>query len=730
MTGAIGAITLIRFVTAGPLKARHRRRSVVESGVEISAPLKHVTLVGGAGFIGTATSRVLAGAGWHVTVVDRRAPVVDDAEWLPCDVLVDDLPRLPPGPVVLLHGGSDPRHPRPWTLPLTNALATARLLPMLVDRDVILVSSVEVYGAATGALEEDTRPALPGLDLLNDWCAEARVMAAGSCPDWRAAALGCRLAEADPSGRWTYALAKLAQERLVLDAVDPDRLTVLRLANVVGASQDRVVTRMVRRALAGLPLHVTVGVRRSFLPDAMIGRLLLDDIGPGIFNVGAPAQSLLDVAHQIITATGADVDLVEHPAPKTDSSGLLSADRLASIGHQVEPLASYLPQLVAQIACEEVPALAEPLPVVVPPRLHRPDVVVARQQETLRSGQVKHGNRWTRELQERLTDALGVQGDNAVLLTTSGTAALRLVVAAIAGPAQPGDLAVLPSFTFPATAEVLLQLGYGLRYADVDPSTWCLDAARLPGLIDDRVKVVVAVDTFGQPCDYAGLMHVCRAAGVPLVADSAAALGSRYQGRPVAGLADGHAYSMSFAKVLSSGGAGGALVLASDFVERLLASPAGWTRSELMTELHAVVALDQLAVLERMVCARERVAAIYRAAMTRMHGTVVQASTPGDRHSYVHWVMRTPARDKVRASLLRQGVATKPYFPALHRTTHPSGEHQHSLPMTERLHREALALPMSSEMDEAQADAVVFATARVLQRASVVDAELSAPAGQ
>src|SRR5438128_2542199 len=144
------------------------------------------------------------------------------------------------------------------------------------------------------------------------------------------------------------------------------------------------------------------------------------------------------------------------------------------------------------------PLFRPPLPVVVPPRPVRPELVLQRQWEALFSGAVKHGNRWTTELTGRLGEEL--RTDRRVLVTASGTAALRIMVAATAGPARPGDVAVLPAFTFPATAEILRQLGYRLRFADVDDRSWTLDPAAVArALAPGDVRLVLAVDTFGNP---------------------------------------------------------------------------------------------------------------------------------------------------------------------------------------------------------------------------------------
>lgn len=356
-----------------------------------------------------------------------------------------------------------------------------------------------------------------------------------------------------------------------------------------------------------------------------------------------------------------------------------------------------------------------PIPVVQPPRPVDPETITARQLSALDTGLVKHGNQWTRDLHDRLAATLDVDAAHVALATVSGTAALRLAVAATAGRARPGEVAVLPSYTFAATAEVLLQLGYELRYADVDAQSWTIDPVSVQKAIDQgRVRLVVAVDTFGNPCDYPALRRLCDTAGVVLVADSAAALGSTHHGRAVSQLADAHAYSMSFAKVLSAGGAGGAVVLATEAAGRLESDPAGWTRSELISELHAIVALDQILVLPDLVRARQLVAKQYADVVAGYRDVHCQQVARYDEHSYVHWVMRVGRRDEIQAALAAFGVLTKPYFPALHRTSHPAASVD--LTVTETLHREALALPMSSEFSAGDAARIADVVGYVLAR--------------
>jgi dTDP-4-amino-4,6-dideoxygalactose transaminase/nucleoside-diphosphate-sugar epimerase len=677
-------------------------------GLAAAAP--RFVLVGGCGFIGTAVGRTLRSSGGEVTVVDRQPPRdrAGGVTWIQRDLLTDD-PDLPDGRVVLMLGSGDPRPRWPWTLALDGPVAAARLAPALAGRAVTLLSSVEVYGAAPAPLAEDTEPVLPWAPAeLAAWCDDAEMLAHGPCPPWRAAALCRRLGDADPTGRWVYAMAKLAQERIV-ERAGAARLTVLRLANTYGLGQERVVARLVRAALAGRPLRVTAEVERSFLPVAEVGRILLACVGPGVFNVGSRSVRLEELARRVLVACGSTAPVERVPTPVPDSCGIVDVSRLAAAGIRIAEPGADLARFAAELAADQEPLFHPPLPVVLPPRPARPDEVGDRQQASLWTGSLKHGNRWSTELAQQLAKRLELDERHELHLTSSGTAALRLAIAAVAGPARAGQVAALPSFTFPATAKVLVQLGYRLRFVDVDDLTWTLDPAGVAAaLATEPIALVVCVDTFGNPCDYKGLSAVCDAAGVPLLADSAAAIGSLCHGQPVARQAAAHAYSMSFAKVLSAGGAGGAVVLPAGSRPP---EAVGHAPFDPMNELHAAAAVDQLAVMDDLLRRRAQVAAVYMRA-ARGLGLDVQRVRGGDLHNWTHFVMRIGHREAVAARMARFGVGTKPYFRALHR--HELDHRPALLPVTDLLDAEALALPMSSELITADAERVVIALERCL----------------
>ncbi|HST66784.1 MAG TPA: DegT/DnrJ/EryC1/StrS family aminotransferase, partial [Mycobacteriales bacterium] len=447
-----------------------------------------VTVLGGAGFIGSAVARRAAAGGRPVVSLDRvrqeppRLP--PSVEQRQLDLLVDPL-AVPDGLLVIALGGSDPPGGAVWRIVLDQAVTTARALPALRGRDVVLVSSVEA-----GLVPDD-----PAIEA---WCAELLLLARRPCPPWQVAELCRSLVAADPTGSGTLGLAARAQELLVRSVVDPARLTVLRAADVFGPGQDGVVARLARRALAGLPLRVPDAVRTLVPVDDLAAVALAAE--PGTLHAGLDSLPLPSVAALVLDTLGSSAPVsLGPPAADVGPVGTDEFRRRLGVGDGRERLLRELRSFVGRLATDDGPAFVPALPVVLPPKPRRPDEVAVRTLACLETGAVR-GGPWATRLADGLREALALPPESALLVVSSGSAALRLAVQAIAGPVRPGDVAVLPSFTFAATGEMLAQLGYTLRFCDVHPDTWTMDPASLTAaLAPGDVTVVVAVDALGAP---------------------------------------------------------------------------------------------------------------------------------------------------------------------------------------------------------------------------------------
>ena len=149
--------------------------------------------------------------------------------------------------------------------------------------------------------------------------------------------------------------------------------------------------------------------------------------------------------------------------------------------------------------------------------------------------------------------------------TNTGTSALIYALEAVG--VERGDEVVLSAWSFISDLLAVEQLGATPVFVDVDPKTWLMDPSLLDYTLSTHryAKAVLAVDMFGAPCDYLGLVNVCEAHNVPLVEDAADALG---QPTPLGrcGAVQGvsaAATSFNFAKPLGGYTTGGAVLLRS-----------------------------------------------------------------------------------------------------------------------------------------------------------------------
>jgi perosamine synthetase len=115
-------------------------------------------------------------------------------------------------------------------------------------------------------------------------------------------------------------------------------------------------------------------------------------------------------------------------------------------------------------------------------------------------------------------------GANHAVAVSNGTAALELSLRVLG--VGPGDEVVTVSHSFIATANAVLAVGARPVFVDVEPDTFGMDPARLPGAIGPRTKAILCVHQLGLPCDLEGILRLAGQHGLPVVEDAACALGT------------------------------------------------------------------------------------------------------------------------------------------------------------------------------------------------------------
>lgn len=310
----------------------------------------------------------------------------------------------------------------------------------------------------------------------------------------------------------------------------------------------------------------------------------------------------------------------------------------------------------------------------------------------------------------------------------NGTDALALVL--MAKGVRPGQAILCPSFTFAATAEVIAWLGATPVFVDVSEDTFNLDVESLrAGIRTARERGlqpvgIIAVDLFGLPADYDAIEPVCAGEGLWLLCDAAQSFGATYRGRRVGEI--GLATTTSFfpAKPLGCYGDGGAIFTHDSDLAAVIRSMRVHGQGEdkydnvrvgmngRLDTMQAAVLLEKLKIFPDEIEARQRVARRYG----ELLGDVVATPlVPDDTTSvWAQYTLRLGSVDRhaFQTRLKDAGVPTAVYYPKpLHRQ--PAYEHHpvagNGLPVSERLAREVVSLPMHPYLDHATQDRIVSA---------------------
>jgi dTDP-4-amino-4,6-dideoxygalactose transaminase len=316
----------------------------------------------------------------------------------------------------------------------------------------------------------------------------------------------------------------------------------------------------------------------------------------------------------------------------------------------------------------------------------------------------------------------------------SGTDALMLVL--MAQQIGPGDAVICPSFTFCATAEVVVLVGATPVFADVDETTFNLDAASLARAIATaerqglKPRAVIPVDLFGLPADHNAIAAAAKSRGLFVLDDAAQAFGATYQGRSLGALAPATATSFFPAKPLGCYGDGGA-VLTDDStlaatLKSLRAHGEGADKydnvrigmTSRLDTVQAAVLIEKLKIFRAEIAERESVARRYAEGLTDV--AIVPRVPVGTTSVWAQYTIRVAAgqRDRLAAALKAQGIPTGVYYPKpLHRQEayrrFPVADN--GLPVTDRLVEEVISLPMHAYLDAPTQDRVVDAVRSALE---------------
>jgi len=376
----------------------------------------------------------------------------------------------------------------------------------------------------------------------------------------------------------------------------------------------------------------------------------------------------------------------------------------------------------------------------------RPDISpadVARVVAVLESGWLTTGPE-VRAFEQGFERLLG--GGHAIAVS-SATAGLQLALRGVG--VGPGDLVLTSSYTFTATGDAVHACGASLVFADIDPATLDLDPRavreRLARLATEapeqraRLKALVPVHVGGLACDLDALGAIAREHGLTLVDDAAHALPCSFGGVPIGRHGHPAVFSFYATKPVTTGEGGMIVTDDADLAARLRRlrlhgidrdpwarggdNPAPEGDYEVVEEglkanlsdVAAALGVSQLERCAAMHARREAVARAYRDAFAGDPRLELPAGPrQGDVHAWHLFPVFVPAeaRDPLRESLRRRGVATSLHYRPLH-LHRAYRERYHlapeALPQALARSRQAVSLPIYSTLSDAQVAHVIAA---------------------
>ena len=328
-------------------------------------------------------------------------------------------------------------------------------------------------------------------------------------------------------------------------------------------------------------------------------------------------------------------------------------------------------------------------------------------------------------------------GGRPVRTLTSATAAMQVALELIR--VGPGHEVITPAQSFFATANVIERTGATTVFVDVDLATRNMDLREAEAAVTAKTRVLLPTH-YNAPLDPEALAALARRHKLRVIEDAALAIGSRAGGKAVGATGDLVSFSFHPNKNMTTI-EGGALVVNDDVeakrVEELrfhgIRRNADGTRDVAepgskynLSDVCARLGLEQLRRLDEWCRARERLAHHYfeRLGSDEIFpsGTLPPRNNPG--HSWNMFTVLLPldatgsTRKQFIDAMHKEGIGIGISYEAIHLTTYfrAKGFRQGRFPVSERIARETVSLPLFPEMRESDVDRVCESMGRVLRR--------------
>lgn len=321
--------------------------------------------------------------------------------------------------------------------------------------------------------------------------------------------------------------------------------------------------------------------------------------------------------------------------------------------------------------------------------------------------------------------------DSFVTALNSATAAIHLGLILL--DVKPGDVVICQSLTFSASANPILYQGATPVFVDSELETWNLCPLALENAIIDTIykgkipKAIITVHLYGVPYKIDEIRAIANKYNIPILEDSAEALGSSYKGQKCGTFGDIGVFSFNGNKIITTSG-GGAIVTSNHQQKKkiqFLASQAKdeaphYEHSELgfnyqMSNISAGIGRGQMRVLEKHIKLRRAMHAFYVSLFENISGITVFTVSNPDYFSncWLTSILVDPCETKnkidketIRLTLLKADIECRPLWKPMHLQPLYKNYPYYGERVAETLFENGLSLPSGSNLTDSDRDRI------------------------
>ena len=316
--------------------------------------------------------------------------------------------------------------------------------------------------------------------------------------------------------------------------------------------------------------------------------------------------------------------------------------------------------------------------------------------------------------------------------TSSCTTALHLSLAAL--QIGPGDEVLVADFTFPATANVVVQAGAVPVLVDIDLDTFTINLQDLKAKITSKTRAIIPVHTFGCSADMDPLLEAAGQNHIPVIEDAACAFGATYHGRFCGTLGTLACFSFHPRKAITTGEGGMITTADAALAERiqLLRSHGGvrvgyWFQYEdagfnyRLSDIQGAMGVAQMEKAEWILERKRLLAGMLREQINAIPGITPPIEPPWGGHVYQSFVILVDAnldRDQMIRDLRALDIETTLGTYALHDQPYfqrAFGYTTGQMPGSHAAFTRSITLPLYPQMSEADIDQVAAAVRQAVE---------------